>query len=198
MYFVVLCLWVCMMMQGTSQQDSEQRFYLQVTKVDEEAVGLTLERCRNAECMSGSGSDELNCMCEDRYIEAAKLRAECGDGGRSETAVRILQLQNQPERLGFCARAFARLGYTVNITSTDTSSEPSDNETDNYFTNRELEEKISNITTYAEEFWNLLDRTLVGVYLESNLQRNICKVSVAHNNIISKFGMLLNFILGCL
>jgi hypothetical protein len=108
-------------------------------------------------------------MCEDEFNKAERLRAECGDGGRNESAVQLLALENLPDKLGFCARAFANLGYCIQTVSNDTGPNITT------YSDSELKAKISNIAVFASEFWNLLDRTLVGVYLSSDQQRDICK-----------------------
>ena len=166
---LLLSLWLCTT-QGKSQ-DSDQRFYLKVTKYEGD---LILEQCKreNAKCLRRGDQDisNLECMCEDEYEEAERLRAECGDGGRNESAVQRLASENLPDTLGFCARAFANLGYRV-----ETVNNVSRPEITTYNVS-ELEAKIEEITDFAVEFWNLLDRTLVGVYLSSDQQRDICKV----------------------
>ena len=153
--------------------DSPQRFYLMIRENREEETGvaLTLNACENATCLR-RGEDNLECMCEDRYEKAERQRERCGDNGRNETSVGLLELRNHPDQLGICARAFAGLGYVVDINSNVTNS---DNFTKSY-TADELSVTISKLTNYSVDFWRLLDRTLVGVYLSSNQQRYICKV----------------------
>ena len=183
-----LSLWLCVT-QGKSE-DGDQRFYITVTKYEGD---LTLEQCKteNAECLRRGDQDisELNCMCEDRYERAEYLRAECGDGGRNESAVRFLALENLPEKLGFCARAFANLGYRIQaVNSNNTGANITT------YSDSELEAEVSTIAEFAREFWNLLDRTLVGVYLSSDQQRDICKVSFSRPLFILPNDVLLSVI----
>ena len=159
-------VWLCLIL--AKSEDIEQRFYFTITKNDDD---LTLEQCENCQCLR-RGAHDLKCMCEETYRESERWRAECGDGGRNETAVELLRRKNVPEKLGLCAKAFANLGYLV--AAVPTNSSEADKTT---YSDRELDAKISELSEYSAEFWNLLDRTLVGVYLPSDQQRNICKVS---------------------
>ena len=187
-YLLLLSLWLCVIL-GTSE-NRDQRFYLMVTENDDKNIDLTLEQCKNPDCLRRGQQEpsDLKCMCEDNYRKAERMRAECGDGGRNVSAVQLLEAKNRPEKLGLCAGAFANLGYLVETVNSS--------ESQGYYSDSELETKISEITEYATEFWSLLDRTLVGVYLSSDQQRNICKVSI----LLVLYTSLQHFInyLGCI
>ena len=172
-WLLPLFLWLCVT-QGASES-TDERFYLRLAKNDDDTLDLTLQQCKKSECLRRGDHElgDIQCMCGDRYIEAERVRAECGDDGRNETAVEVLERQNLPEKLGICARAFAKLGYVVEAVKSNGSAD--DVRT---YNDSELETKISEVTVFAREFWSLLDRTLVGVYLSSDQQRNICKVSI--------------------
>ena len=152
--------------------DISQPFYLYLTKHDEN-ISLTLRECDNATCLR-RGEEDLKCMCEERYREAERMRQLCGDSGRDESSVQLLEDMNHPDALGVCARAFAGLGYVVNIEN-DVS------EVLNFYTADSFSQTISEITRFSSDFWQLLDRTLVGVYLSSNQQRIACNVGVVSN-----------------
>lgn len=164
LFVVVWCLWLCRTL-GMSG-DISQPFYLYLTK--DGNISLTRRDCDNPTCFR-RGEEDLKCMCEDRYREAERMRQKCGDNGRNESSVRILEELNHPDILGVCARAFAGLGYVVNM-------ENDSNGVENIYTADTFSRTMSDITSFSNDFWQLLERTLVGVYLSSNQQRIACKV----------------------
>lgn len=181
---LVFWLFCGLWLSGTHGQsgDSTQRFYLSIREYQDSDV-LTRGDCRNATenvCFSRE-EKKLSCMCEDEHEEAELLREQCAANGRNETSVELLEQQNLPNVLGICARAFAGLGYVVTINDTNPENVSSTYTTDS------LAEMISNISDYSAAFWKLLDRTLVGVYLSNDQQRNICKVGTNSSFINKKF-----------
>lgn len=168
---LVLWLFWGLWMSGNHGQSggvtSGDIFYLSIREV-QDSDNVTREDCRNATenvCFSRE-EKHLSCMCEDEHEEAELLRERCAANGRNETSVRRLN----PDMLGICAPAFAGLGYEVTINKTNPENVSST------YTNGSLAEKINNISEYSSDFRKLLDRTIVGVYLSSDQQRNICKV----------------------
>lgn len=140
--------------------------YLNLT---EKKDGLILANCdKNNDTCLRRGEEALTCMCEVSYRAAEGRRADCGGDNRiNETAVDILV--NETKLAGVCARAFATLGYTVERVTSNSKEIVS-------YTEDRLEAKLTELERYSKDFWSLLDRTLVGVYLSNDQQRMICKV----------------------
>ena len=174
---VLILLWGLWLreLRGQSGEDA-QRFFLRLRKNQDGDIVLTLENCEQATCLGGAKTN-LQCMCEDEFQEAELLRQQCGSNGRNETGVQMLEQNNMPEILGICARAFANLGYVIDVVNIN-ESDGRANDTESY-TTEQLDETIFKLENYAADFWKLLDRTLVGVYLSSNQQRSTCKVCVS-------------------
>lgn len=162
--------------------NSVQRFYLRLEKNQDE---LTRADCENATaentCLRQPEKD-LRCMCEDEHEETEALRERCAADGRNETTVQLLERKNLPDMLGVCARAFASLGYVVHIVNI--SDDNAENSTSCY-TIDSLYEKIAELGNYSTDFRKLLDRTIVGVYLSSDQQRDICKVCVNCSSVLT-------------
>ena len=171
---LLILLWG-LLLRGLLGQSGEdlQRFFLRLRENEDEDIMLTLESCKDATC-SGGAKSNLRCMCEDEYREAELLRQQCGSSGRNETGVELLEQINRPDVLGICARAFANLGYVIDVVNIN-ESDSRGNDTESY-TTEQLDKIISELKNFSADFWKLLDRTLVGVYLSSNQQRNTCKV----------------------
>ena len=72
--------------------------------------------------------------------------------------------------------------YVVHIVNI--SDDNAENST-NYYTIDSLYEKITEIGNYSTDFRKLLDRTIVGVYLSSDQQRDICKVCVSCSSVLT-------------
>ena len=180
MNFDLVLVLLFLFWQVSHETDEEDSFYLIVKEWKGDLILTDCERGDGADsdaCLR-RGEKDLNCMCEDSYKDAERKRADCGDNGIDEAAVDMLEERIEAEfrksglTLGICARAFAKLGYNIRVNRSQNSTASNDT----CYTGDKLAATISDLTRYAADFWKLLDRTLVGVYLSSDRQRFICKV----------------------
>ena len=164
---VYLCFALAFEALGQSR-DASQMFYLQIQALEDNYTSV--EECTSSKvCLREPGS-RLSCMCGVEYEEAQALKAKCE---RNRTQLRVDELET-PSALGFCASAFLRLGYSVSVVNISDSK----GSVVNGYNLEQLSEKIEELKGYSKEFGQLLDMTIVRVYLRNELQRVACKVSL--------------------
>lgn len=151
--------------QGQNEND-EQRFYIELQKIEN---FTTVEEClREDECLRDPGS-HLDCMCGAQVEKTEMTRLSC----RGNVTQSFYEEITLPSELGFCSRAFLAMGYTsslVNVNDTNTTGLKT-------YSTLSLSEKIVELGNYSKEFHQLLNRTIVGVYLRQGTeQRDVCKV----------------------
>ena len=160
---------------------------------DDDSFILVLEYVGSDSGFNNSSSSSSNSSpAEDVCLEDPEGNSECMCGDRSEsiTTQRAL-LENSAvsgsapvmvRKLDFCNDALYRLGYVVKWNRTSDLPSQTDDETCNTtqfvidFTSRELQDKIEELTSTLQQFDGVLNRTIVGVYLQSNDDRSVCLV----------------------
>ena len=111
---------------------------------------------------------DLGCMCGNRLLEqqeAIKNRLNNSCAYYNERTF------GNPSPLGFCERALAQTGRCVTF-------EPTSSESMYTFTNASLRAKLRQVNSVLSGYFNVLDRTIVNVYLASKGHKCQCLVSL--------------------
>ena len=163
---VVVYLCFALAFEAAGQSRDASLFYLQIQVLKDNYTSV--EDCTSSEvCLTKPGS-RLSCMCGANYTKVQSLKEQCE---RNRTQLRVDELET-PSMLGFCASAFLRLGYSVSVVNISDSN----GSVIHSFTPEQFSEKIEELNGYSKEFGQLLDMTIVRVYLRDELQRVACKV----------------------
>lgn len=144
----------------------EDPFYLRLSDATE-SVSLSSS---NSTCpVDDQRVNDLDCMCgENLRIQQDAIQKRLN----STCEFYDEHTHRQSSPLGFCERSLTQLGKCVNFESC-----PDNNFTTKY-NNASLEAKINEIDKILSNYFSVLDRTLVGVYLRTKGHRCQCLVSV--------------------
>ena len=145
-----LLLLLSIMLSGTLAKD----FYLEIQDI----ANFNPESSQEDMCKADS-NDGLQCMCiaDEELTVNNSIPNAC--------------YLNKVPQLGFCREALCSLGYNVVTNETEGSNMTVT------FDNTTLMWKIENLEAHLDIFMSVLQRTLVGVFLKSETQREGCLVS---------------------
>ena len=153
---VLLCMWqvwVALLLPSlllVTAQSSSNAYVIHIQRNDDNDSG-TNEAC--------SADKSPSCMCGNVSTVAQHT---CDKSKSSES---------QDSLLGFCQEALTDLNYAVELRNV------SKMECMVALTEDELTSTMKSIQSYLKRFTDILDRTIVGVYLKSESQRCTCLVS---------------------
>lgn len=151
--------------------------------VDTMVDGFFYLKLFNADNSSSFNKSSSTCSADDKRI--SDLSCMCGDNLREKRnrSMELLlstclhykeDISNISSPLGFCERSLKQLGRCVAF------EKDSDNVTD-VFNSSSLNVKLKEIEKIFTDYFNVLHRTIVRVYLPSEAHRCQCLVSFSHD-----------------
>lgn len=153
-----VCLLIIATLSTTIQPNESQpvEYFIQVV----EAVNN--QSCSVGEC-AGDARDHPECMCLDQVTKSDRQSCPntCMPSPNSTC----------PMELGFCGPTLDSLGFSVSLSNLTAGCDV------DTFSDSSLKGEVDKLNHYLTSFEEVLERTVVGVYLESVAQRNQCLVS---------------------
>ena len=146
-------------------------FYLQATAIANSSTSFELFDCPedaegdNYTCLADPQGN-LPCMCGEKLTQRQdvvrdRMRKRCSNSRTSDIT----------SPLGFCQSSFVGLGYNVTMVASDAQIPAL-----TLYSDCSLGEAVSDLRRTEETFSAILNRTIVGIYLESEEQRCACRV----------------------
>ena len=187
--------WICLtlyrltvlMLFTCTVAPEEDKFYILLSRLEEDSISGSGDSDRNSTddddtCAVGNSATlgtlaqkNLKCLCGNTLINSwedyeKKLEASCD----------FYSMTNESHPLSFCNTTLHNMGFNITLKNL-TGETSSDNSSDIHaFNNSKLMDKKIELESYLRAFKRVLDRTIVGVLIRSNLSRCTCFVSTFH------------------
>ena len=173
---IVFCAAVAAFSRASAEQGHFVLGIIKSSPAEEDDTNTTGSAGSTGEKECSVGQSELKCLCgsnleraHDKYIE--ELNQTCS----------TYNVVRDGSFLSFCEETLLDLGYTVtNITSIadNSSSTANDSSSTVTFLNQStLAETVRSLEASLGIYKRILDRTLIGVYIETEYHRCACLVS---------------------
>lgn len=131
----------------------------------------------SCEVISLDEPSPLDCMCGERLL--SNMRS-FGNIVRTATCPGYKKIQDVTSSLGICEEVFNSLGYCVTLAPYYNSTSVNDIglQPNSLYNNLSLSRTVSRIESQLQNFYNVIDRTIVGSYFKTSEHRCICLVNL--------------------